>query len=303
MTTADQPYDLSRHNGHFSASFKAMASSCELLIATEDEHLAHALAKRSLAEVKRIERKFSRYQKDNLCYAINNANGASTPIDQECHRLLQFAQTCYELSEGMFDLSSGVLRRAWQFDCSDRIPEQQEIEAILPLVGWQQVIFDKRQIQMKAGMEIDFGGIGKEYAVSRVTEICQQFLYQQTCKQQTSEASVLINLGGDIQITRPQKDRKPWIVGIENDDQVISICEGALATSGDSKRYLLKEGKRYSHILNPKTGWPVEQAPASITTTAPLCVQAGCLATLALLQGKNAEDFLKEQDVHYWCTR
>lgn len=290
----DNVYELNRRDTYFSSSFKAMASPCELLIASDDLALANTISKHSVAEVKRIERKFSRYLSDNLCYAINNAQGEHVAIDDECYRLFQFAHTCYDLSEGMFDLTSGVLRRAWHFDCSDNIPEQQQIDAVLPLVGWDKVTYDKHRIRMKPHMEIDFGGIGKEYAVSRIADICQHY---------APDTSVLINLGGDIQITRPRKDGKAWLVGIENADHVIPIHEGALATSGDSKRYLLKDGKRYSHILNPKTGWPIEQAPASITTTAPMCVQAGCLATLALLQGKDAEAFLAEQEVQYWCSR
>ena len=271
-----------------------MASPCQLLIETQDETLARHLAQIAIDEVARIERKFSRYRNDNLCHAINNANGQRIPIDEECHRLLTFADTCFDLSEGMFDLSSGVLRRVWRFDCSDNIPTQEQIEQVLPLIGWNKITFDQDVIQLQAGMEIDFGGIGKEYAVSAVSALCQQ---------QAPETSVLINLGGDIQITRARKSEAPWYVGIENHDKIIPIVRGALATSGDAKRYVQKGKVRYSHILNPKTGWPVSGAPSSVTTHASLCIQAGCLATIALLHGRHAEQFLQEQDVDYWCTR
>lgn len=291
---APKNFELSCHESYFAASFRAMASPCEFLIDTLDESLAESLSAKGVAEVKRIEHKFSRYVKDNLCFAINTANGAPTPIDAECYRLLAFAQTCFDLSEGMFDLTSGILRRAWTFDCSDRIASQHQIDAVLPLVGWEKVGFNERSIHMSAGMEIDFGGIGKEYAVSAVADMCRTF---------APDVSVLVNLGGDIQVTKPRKMSRPWHVGIENHEHVIPIIQGALATSGDAKRYLLKNGKRYSHILNPKTGWPISNAPSSVTTYAPLCIQAGSLATLALLKGKHAERFLKSQDVKYWCTR
>lgn len=286
-------YELSRHESYVSTRFQAMASPCEFLFDTRDESLALSLAEKGIAEVKRIEHKFSRYQKANLCERINTADGARVVIDHECYRLLQFAQTCFELSDGMFDLTSGVLRGAWKFDCSDKIPSQRQIDALLPLVGWQKVRFNEHSIQMQPGMEIDFGGIGKEYAVSVVADVCRTF---------APELSVLINLGGDIQVTKPRNQGLPWYVGIENHKDVIPIIQGALATSGDVKRFLLNNGKRYSHILNPKTGWPIMNAPSSVTTHAPLCVQAGCLATLALLNGKNAEHFLQSQDVKYWCT-
>ena len=76
-----------------------------------------------------------------------------------------------------------------------------------------------------------------------------------------------------------------------------------MATSGDARRYLLKDGKRFSHILNPETGYPIENAPRSVTVAAPHCIQAGLLATLALLQGAKAEAFLDDQAVKFWCCR
>ena len=84
---------------------------------------------------------------------------------------------------------------------------------------------------------------------------------------------------------------------------VVSLLKGALATSGDAKRFLFKDNVRYSHILNAKTGWPVVQAPRSITVVAPQCIQAGILATLALMQGPQAEDFLTEQEIKFWAIR
>lgn len=286
-------YNVEPRDNYYVVHFSAMASPCEFLIDTSDENLVETLADLGVREVKRIEQKFSRYVNNNLCYNINNANGEIVGIDDECYKLLSYADTCFDLSDGMFDLTSGVLRKAWTFDGSDRIPTQKSIDAVLPFIGWTKVSFDQSTIQMNPGMEIDFGGVGKEYAVSLVAE---QFRHH------FPTVSCLINLGGDIQITRARNDHQCWYVGIENSVQAIALKEGALATSGDAKRYLLKNGKRYSHILNPKTGWPILNGPASITVYSPLCVQAGSLATLALLHGIHAEDFLKEQDVQYWCT-
>lgn len=290
---APNNYTVERRDDYYVVQFSAMASPCEFLIESSDAALVETLAKMGVDEVTRIEHKFSRYVKDNLCYKINNANGEKIEIDDEYFKLLSYANTCYELSDGMFDITSGVLRRVWKFDGSDHIPTQKSIDAVMPLIGWHHVVFDQQSIQMLPDMEIDFGGIGKEYAVSVVAE---KFRYH------APEVSALINLGGDIQITHARLDHQCWNVGIENSEQAIALTEGALATSGDANRYLLKNGKRYSHILNPKTGWPVPNAPASVTVYSPLCVQAGSLATLSLLQGRQAEAFLKEQDVQYWCT-
>jgi thiamine biosynthesis lipoprotein len=101
----------------------------------------------------------------------------------------------------------------------------------------------------------------------------------------------------------------PWRVGVEAVDATataarqIDLSVGALATSGDAHRYLLKGGKRYGHILDPTTGWPVDGAPRSVTVAAETCTQAGMLATLALLQGRDAESFLEAQGVQFWALR
>lgn len=292
MTTADTTFELTCQETFHCATFQAMASPCELLFDTEDAALVSALAAGAVAEVRRIENKFSRYIEGNLCAAINNAQGAQVPVDAECYRLLTFAQACYELSDGFFDLTSGVLRRVWSFDGGKCIPTAEQVQAVLPLVGWEKVRYNENTLQMPAGMEVDFGGIAKEYAVNAAAECCRI---------KAPELSVLVNLGGDIQVTCPRKNDRVWQVGIENGNQVLPIRKGALATSGDAKRFLLSGGKRYSHILNPKTGWPVDHAPSSVTVHAPLCMQAGCMATLALLQGEQAEHFLENQGVPYWC--
>jgi thiamine biosynthesis lipoprotein len=119
----------------------------------------------------------------------------------------------------------------------------------------------------------------------------------------------LINLGGDLAVTRPAGGGRPWRVGIEAVDtngkpaRVLELRRGALATSGDARRFLLKDGHRYGHVLNARTGWPVEGAPRSVTVAAATCTEAGTLSTLALLHGTGAEQFLRDQRVDFWCLR
>ena len=151
-------------------------------------------------------------------------------------------------------------------------------------------------------MELDFGGIGKEYAVDRSILLAKQL----------TDEPMLVNLGGDLAVTGSRLNNQPWQVAIEHpdsdalgqpQDMIVALKKGALATSGDARRYLIKEGIRYGHVLNAKTGWPIINAPRSITTVAPQCIQAGILATLALLQGEYAEQFLTEQDITFWARR
>ena len=282
--------------GH-SILFDAMASPCELLIENCDYALASCLGEQVAQETWRIQDKFSRYQDTSIVSYLNRNAGSTSHIDEETFALLSFAQQCYQISEGDFDITSGILRNAWTFDGSDNIPTQTEIDQLIPLIGFHQVQLDDKHFKMNKGMEIDLGGLGKEYAVDRAIDIIRQ---------QTSSA-VLVNFGGDIAVNGARANNTPWQVGIEHpsfsQSPVVQIKKGAIATSGDANRYLVNNGKRYSHILNTQTGWPVEDPPHAITVAAPTCIQAGFLATLALLQGKNAEALLDQQNITYWVAR
>ncbi|MDO6695177.1 FAD:protein FMN transferase [Aliiglaciecola sp. 3_MG-2023] len=275
-----------------------MASPCEILVDSTDTNLAKKLTKMAYTETKRIENKYSRYQNNNLMFQINQSNNRPVAIDAETAKLLTFADTCYQISDGLFDITSGVLRKVWKFDGSDNLPKQEQVTALLPFLGWQRVKYTSESITLPVGFELDFGGIGKEYAVDCVAKTCQKI---------AAQVSVLVNFGGDIQVTQARKDHPYWQVGIEDPSNtsggiaMVNIASGGLATSGDANRYLLKNGVRYGHVLNPKTGYPIQQAPRSVTVAAQQCIQSGLLATLALLQGQNAEHFLQQQNCKHWC--
>lgn len=151
-------------------------------------------------------------------------------------------------------------------------------------------------IKLPPSMELDLGGIGKEYAVDCVLQLVNQHY---------KRIPILVNFGGDIACNQSRANKQPWLVGIESPEGLhsqasLSLACGTLATSGDSKRYIMNKGKRYSHVLNPKTGWPISNSPRSITVAAPTCTKAGLLATLALMQGKDAENYVKETEFKYW---
>lgn len=275
-----------------------MACPCEVYVDTVDEKIAEKILVCAQDEATRIERKFSRYLQDNIVFQINNASGRPIPVDEETALLLNYAQEAFTLSEGLFDITCGVLRRVWKFDGSDRIPTESAIEKIMPLVGWEKIRWDGSSIQLLPGMEIDFGGIGKEYAVDRTAVIARQFGIH----------SVLINYGGDLHALGPRTNGQAWDIGLDDPTATgkrtagnIKLLRGGLATSGDARRYLQKDGIRYSHILNPKTGWPVANAPRSVSVIADTCLEAGMLASFAMLNGADAEAFLEAQQVAYHC--
>jgi thiamine biosynthesis lipoprotein len=292
-----QSVNLEHKQGNWHGTFKAMASPCEVIIETDDPGEAEKILKIVAAEAWRIEQKFSRYRDDNITCKINNARGETVEVDEETARLLDFSDQLFQMSEGMFDVTSGVLRKAWRFDQSDNIPQQHQIDELLPIIGWNKVCWNNPYLTLEPDMEIDLGGIGKEYAVDRCTQLVRE----------ASGVSTLINFGGDLAVTRPRNDGAEWTIGRLTSSPtapvaVIKLKQGALATSGDAHRFLVKDAKRYCHVLNPKTGWPVEDPPHTVSVAAPTCIEAGMLSTLALLQGSKAEAFLKAQEVPYWIN-
>jgi thiamine biosynthesis lipoprotein len=278
--------------------FTAMASPCEVLVPSMSHQAALAIGAVAAQEAWRIEKKFSRYRDDSVTAWIHRNRGIAIEVDEETAALMDFASQCFDLSEGLFDITSGVLRRVWRFDGSDRIPDTAAVDALLPLIGFEKLQWNPPRLLLPEGMELDFGGIGKEYAVDRAYELLAA----------RNTIPLLVNFGGDLRANRPPP-HGPWQVGIERPDTereptlLLDLEQGALATSGDSRRYLLRDGVRYGHILHPRTGWPVLGAPRSVTVAASSCTEAGLLATMALLHGARAQSFLDEQGVRCWVLR
>jgi FAD:protein FMN transferase len=284
-----------RAEGVLAVCFTAMASPCELLLSSSQHSLALEFGTLVAEEAWRIERKYSRYRDDSVIALIHASRGMEISLDEETASLLDFAQQCFELSDGLFDITSGVLRRAWKFDGSDRLPEPAVVAGLLPLIGFGKVGWRSPRLLLPVGMELDFGGFGKEYAVDRAYELLAA----------RRTAPFLVNFGGDLRANRPPP-RGAWQVGVERPDSdreaivVLELEHGALTTSGDSRRFLLKDNVRYGHVLDPRTGWPVPNPPRSVSVAASSCTEAGLLSTLALLHGAHAREFLDEQGVRFW---
>ena len=278
-------------------TFRAMAAEHELAIEAADAATAARAAHAAIADVQRIEAKYSRYRDDSLTTAINRAAGdaAPVPIDHETAALLRYADQCHAASDGAFDITSGVLRRAWDFRRSPPVlPQPADVEALLPLVAWQDVEWDDRAVRLpRAGMQLDFGGIGKEYAADRAATMIASH----------GIAHALVNLGGDVRALGTQPSGARWKVGIVHPRVAgsvvgsVEVADGAVATSGDYERYFEIGGRRYCHLLDARTGWPVDHWQ-SASVVAPVCTLAGTLATLAMLR-PDGDAFLRTQGVTF----
>jgi thiamine biosynthesis lipoprotein len=262
--------------------FRAMGSPCEICVYAESRAGCDELAQLGIDEVRRLERKYSRYRDDSVTHALNasagDANGRE--LDAETARLLDYAETAWRESGGLFDATSGVLRRVWNFK-SGRVPEQREIDEILALVGWAKLEWRRPRLVLPfAGMELDFGGFVKEYAADRVAELCRA----------AGARHGLVDLGGDLAVIGPHPDGSPWLVGIRDPREPkkamarVQLYGGGIATSGDYERCMVVDGVRYTHVLDPHTGWPV-RGLRSVSVAAPQCLIAGTATTIAMLKG------------------
>lgn len=278
----------------FQHQFTAMGSPCKIILQGNPTLIQQAFND-AHEEVLRIEKKYSRYNNSSLLQSINNNAGiGAVEIDEETAGLLNYAQFCYQESQGLFDISSGILRKAWNFK-SQKLPSQKEINNLLPLIDWPSIQWTNKSIFLpKKKMEIDFGGFGKEYAADKAAAICRSL----------GLSHGLVDLGGDISLVGDKEDQSGWTIGIRNPSapnqalRTITLHEGALATSGNYERFMKIRDKHYCHILKATTGWPVNHL-ASISIIAPQCLVAGSLATLCMLKEQQGIEWLKEQEVPF----
>lgn len=277
-------------------TFKAMACSNELSFFASNKKTAKSVAKEAIDAVNALEARYSRYLPDSLLTRINNSAGdmSGVEVDKETAALLNYSKACFEQSDGLFDITSGALRRVWDFK-SNVLPSDQDIEATLKLIGWDKVIWnDPLFVLPIAGMEIDFGGVVKEYAADTCANLCKA----------RGIKHGLVNMGGDIHVIGPRPDGSAWNIGIQNPDNpdevitTVKLSHGGLASSGDYQRCMTVDGKRYGHVLNPKTGWPVPGLRA-VSVIAPQCLIAGSTTTIAMLKGDAGKAWLDETGLPY----
>lgn len=249
-----------------SGRFDAMGCPCEILLDTTDPDLHAEALGLAYAEAERIESKYSRFRTGTVVDKINRASGRSVEVDSETAGLLNYASECFSLSDGLFDITAvgGQSKR-----------------------GWAKVSWVNPFIALPLDVQIDLGGICKEYAADRILALLVNRF----------GLSTLVNLGGDIAAS----GSRLWSVGIENVitpgaiARTVHVRQGGVATSGTTKRP--------GHILHPQTGKPIRRAPESVTVAARTCTEAGFWSTLAILQGAKAESFLQAQSLEFWCYR
>ncbi|MDR3388859.1 MAG: FAD:protein FMN transferase [Rudaea sp.] len=279
--------------------FNAMGCPCELQLQAIGAEVARAVALLAQAEVDRLDRKYSHYRVDSLVARIGASAdaGNSIDVDDETADLLDFSASLHAQSGGRFDISAGALTGLWDLH-NRRVPGGAEIASALSRCGWQRVVWQRPRLTLGVpGMRLDLGGVVKEYAADRAAQCCRD----------AGIAHGLVDLGGDIAVIGAHGDGTPWLAGIKAPHDTrhalarIELYRGGLATSGDYERVMVVDGRRYSHIVDPMSGHPVESF-ASVSVLAETCLVAGAASTLGMLLGRQAGyEWLRALGLPFLC--
>jgi len=272
-----------------------MGCPCALHVEA-DAHSARRALATTRSECERLDTKYSHYRDDSFIAQIAARAGAQVAVDEETANLLDFAAMLYTQSDGLFDITAAPLTRLWDAQ-HGRVPKPQEIAQTLRVVGWHRIDWQRPRLQLQPGMHLDLGGIVKEYAADCCAQLCRE----------SGIDSGVVDLGGDLALIGPHRDGSPWVVGIKaprapgRASARIALPRGGLATSGDYERALIVDGRRYSHIVDPRSGEPV-QSFASVSVVADSCLIAGAAATLAMLFGVvRGGTYLRELGLPHLC--
>ena len=282
---------------HYSTRLKAMGSPCEFNFYCDSGQQAKQITQLLIDEINRLEDKYTRYKATSVTSSINNNAGKNNGIrlDEETTHLINYADLLYQQSDGLFDITSGVLRQEWNFK-SGQLPSKQSIQALLPMIGWDKVSWSAPYFYLPVeGMEIDFGGFVKEYTADVLATLCID----------NGVIHGLINLGGDIRVIGPNPDESPWRVGIRHPRKpataiaTVDMSSGGIASSGDYERYIIIDGKRYSHLLNPITGDCIQPYFSSVSVISDSCLLAGSFSSIAMLKSQEDSGWLKDIGLPY----
>lgn len=263
-------------------SFLAMGTPCRVL-AAGPEPAVTAFFDAAVAWVAAFEAKYSRYWPQSWVSRLNAlAGGDPLDSDPETDRLLALCQELHFLTRGVFDPTALPWIRLWDWR-TGRIPTDAEIEEARPRVGWKKLERRPGKVRLPLpGMSLDLGGMGKEYAVDQVLVLALQFPL----------SGVLVDFGADIRVSGLPADGRPgWHIGLEDPERPgavwcgLAVRNAAVASSGDYHRRFEVGGRRYGHILDLRTGRPVDNGCRAVNVLAPSCTQAGMLSTAAFVLG------------------
>ncbi len=272
-------------DGFWQIDFTSLGSQCRLFYAADSAAGATAYARAVLAWLAGFEARWSRYLPDSLLSLINaRAGGAWTETNAELEVLLDLCDHHHFASRGLFEATSLPLSRLWDWrESHAALPSAAEVAAVVTRVGWPKVERKSGAVRLPlAGMALDLGGVGKEFAVDWVAGLAARF----------GLTRLMVDLGGDLAVRGEAPEGGGWDVGLEDpQDRQRLFCEialpggSAVATSGDYRRRFEFGGQSYGHIIDCRSGYPVSHGTRACSVIAARCSIAGMLATTAMVLG------------------
>jgi thiamine biosynthesis lipoprotein len=273
----------------FKKQVKLMGNQFELSAAGYSARWAEDVINAGINEIRRIEQLLTTFKDDSETNQVNkNAGIAPVKVSRETFNLIERALRISKVTQGAFDITYGsVDKKLWNFDTTaTTLPDRQTAFKMVRLINYRNVILNSNNHTVflkEKGMRIGFGGIGKGYAA----EMAKQVMQQMGCD------SGIVNASGDLTAWGYQPNGNPWTVGIVNPNtsntafSYMNVTNMAVATSGNYEKYIMIDGKRYSHTINPKTGLPVSGIK-SVTIIAPNAEIADAMATPVMIMGVKA---------------
>jgi thiamine biosynthesis lipoprotein len=281
---------------------RLMGNHFEISVVADDAPWAYARIDEAVAEIQRIERLLTTFNEDSQTNLINrNAGIQPVKVDKEVFHLIQRANRISAITQGAFDISYGSIdKRLWNFDVNmTALPDPETAKAAVKLINYRNIILDTEggTVFLKnAGMRIGFGGIGKGYAADKAKALLQA----------KGVNSGIVNASGDLITWGTQPDGSAWTIGVADPNRrndtfsLLEVGNMAVATSGNYEKYALIDGKRYSHTIDPRTGFPVTGIK-SVTIICPFAELADALATPVTVMGIKAGLHLINQMPHIGC--
>lgn len=271
------------------ASVSFFAMDTYMTVTAYGKHVQETLAK-AQDKITALEHLWSVTEEGSDLYAVNYAGGKAVEVADETAELLEFALRMAEKTGGALDVTVYPVLAAWGFTTEEyRIPPEEEIAGLLPLVGYRNVVQNGNTVQLANGMMLDLGAVGKGYSGDLIAEMLRE----------NGVRSALLNLGGNIQAVGSKPDGSDWRIGLQDPAGdgiagVLQLSDLAAVTSGAYERYFIGEdGKRYGHIIDPATGHPVENGLLSVTVIAGEGKLCDALSTSLFVMGM-------ERAVEYW---
>lgn len=266
-------------------TLKLMGSRFDITIVSKDSISANAFINEAVAEITRIEKLISSWDSNSQTAEINrNAGIKPVKVDLELFQLIERSKQISKITDGAFDISYASIDKVWHFDGSmTRKPTEEEITNSVAKIGYQNIVLDKENqtVFLKLeGMKIGFGALGKGYAADKV----------RTLLKAKNVSAGIINASGDLTTWGKQPNGSDWIVGITNPlnkNKIFSwfpVVDAAVATSGNYEKFVEFNGVKYSHIIDPRTGYPATGL-VSVTIFANSAELSDALATSVFIMG------------------